>query len=246
MRGGGVLQPLEIDIQRKIFARPGSGGLEVIRDLKIAVPAEEVTCLIGPSGCGKTTILRMLTGLDRDFQGHIDPAPDALNIGMVFQEPRLLPWRTVEQNVRLALPKTRRNADIAAILAELGLSEWAERHPGELSLGMARRVSLARALAIDPDLLVLDEPFVSLDERAAMELRGYVFAAVARKRMTVLMVTHNLREALELADRLILLTPRPARLLAEIPLALPRASRSEGWIEQERRELAGAYPAVLA
>lgn len=246
MRGGGVLQPLEIDILRKTFVRADGSRLEAVRGLKIAVPAGEVTCLIGPSGCGKTTILRIITGLDRDFGGRVEPAADALSIGMVFQEPRLLPWRTVEQNVRLALPKARRNTDIGTILAELGLSEWAKRHPGELSLGMARRVSLARALAIDPDLLVLDEPFVSLDERAAMELRGYVFAAVSRKRMTVLMVTHNLREALELADRLILLTPRPASLLAEIPLALPRASRGERWIEQERRKLTETYPAVLA
>ncbi len=246
MRGGGVLQTLEIDITRKFHQRSGGAPLEVVRNLRLSLAAGEITCLIGPSGCGKTTTLRILLGLDRDFEGRVEPDPNRLKIGMVFQEPRLLPWRTVEENVRLALPAARRGEDIEPLLTELGLSDWRGRHPAELSLGMARRVALARALVVDPEVLVMDEPFVSLDERAAAELRTCVFAAVARKRMTVVMVTHNVREALELGDRLILLTPRPATLMAEVQLTLPRETRSEAWIERQRSRLASLYPSVLA
>jgi NitT/TauT family transport system ATP-binding protein len=168
--------------------------------------------------------------------------PDRLSFGMVFQEPRLLPWRTVETNIRLALAPDERARPLDALLAGLGLSEWRDRYPRELSGGMARRVALARALAVRPDLLILDEPFVSLDARAAAELRALVFGEAERRRTTVLMVTHNLREALHHADRLVLLTPRPARVLDTIELPTSRADRTEDRIEAERRKLTERYP----
>jgi NitT/TauT family transport system ATP-binding protein len=244
MRGVGVPSPLEIRIDRKVFVRRDGAEVEALRGFRATVRPGEVTALIGPSGCGKTTALRILTGLDRDFEGRIEPGPDRLSFGMVFQEPRLLPWRDVETNIRLALPATERARPLDALLAGLGLSEWRDRYPRELSGGMARRVALARALAVRPDLLILDEPFVSLDERAAAELRALVFGEAERRRATVLMVTHNLREALQYADRLVLLTPRPARVLDTIELPHPRAERTEDWIEAERRRLAGCHPVL--
>ena len=173
------------------------------------------------------------------------PGCDRRRVGVVFQEPRLLPWRTVEQNIRLAAPGASARA-LDGLLADFGLQEWRTLYPGELSLGMARRAALARALAIDPDLLILDEPFASLDEHAAAELRALLGSTVRRRRMTVLMVTHDLREALEIADRLILLTPRPAKVLADIRLSTPRDERTKAWVEHERNGLMGRLPALNA
>ena len=128
-------------------------------------------------------------------------------------------------------------------MAELGVGDWRARYPGEISLGMARRVALARALVSEPELLVLDEPFVSLDDRAADGLRDSLVTVLDKGGMSVLMVTHNLREALALADRLVLLTPRPSRVLEEVRLDTPRAERSDIWIEARRRTLARVFAA---
>ncbi|MFE1601819.1 ABC transporter ATP-binding protein [Methylobacterium sp. ID0610] len=234
-----------VAIRRKTYARRGE-RVEAVRDLAFTVAPAETVCLIGPSGAGKTTTLRILLGLDRDFEGSVVPDPASLATGIVFQEPRLLPWRTVEQNVRLSLPRPERGRPLGGLFEELGLTPWRDRYPGELSVGMARRVALARALAIEPRLLVLDEPFVSLDDAAAAALRGAVFGAARRRRAAVLMVTHNVPEALEVADRLLLLTPRPARLVAAVPLATPKAERGRAWLEATRRDLAARFPETVA
>jgi sulfonate transport system ATP-binding protein len=241
----GAQQALEIDITRKVYRRADGATLEAVRDLRLSAGPREFVCLIGPSGCGKTTTLRILLGLDRGFEGQVRPGCDRRRVGVVFQEPRLLPWRTVEQNIRLAAPSASGRA-LDGLLADFGLQEWRTLYPGELSLGMARRAALARALAIDPDLLILDEPFASLDEHAAAELRALLGSIVRRRRMTVLMVTHDLREALGIADRLILLTPRPAKVLADIRLSTPRDERTEAWVEHERNGLMGRLPALNA
>jgi NitT/TauT family transport system ATP-binding protein len=192
--------------------------------------------LVGPSGCGKTTLLRMIAGLDGDFEGSITlPSHGAL--GMVFQEPRLLPWRTVEQNVRLTAPNAK-DDDIAALFATLGLAAHRDHYPGELSLGLARRVALARAFAVHPDLLLLDEPFVSLDDRLAQRLREELAELVKRRPLTTLLVTHNIEEAIGLADRLLFLSASPARVLAQLPLAGPRKAHSPSEIAAIREEIA--------
>ncbi|MGY2048520.1 ABC transporter ATP-binding protein [Methylobacterium sp. JK268] len=236
---------LSVAIRRKTYAARGA-RVEAVRDLAFTIAAGETLCLIGPSGAGKTTTLRILLGLDRDFEGSVTPDPAQLRIGMVFQEPRLLPWRSVAQNVRLSLPRAERDRPLDPLFEELGLTPWRDRYPGELSLGMARRVALARALAVEPRLLVLDEPFVSLDDAAAAALRGAVFGAARRRGAAVLMVTHNVPEALDVADRLLLVTPRPARLAASIPLATPRAQRDRAWQEETRRDLAARFPDTVA
>jgi NitT/TauT family transport system ATP-binding protein len=236
---------LTLTVRRKVYRPAGAEPVDAVRDLVVTVRAGETLCLIGPSGAGKTTTLRILLGLDRDFEGGLTADP-GLRIGMVFQEPRLLPWRTVEENVRLSLPRPERGQSLDALFDELGLSPWRDRYPRALSLGMARRVALARALALAPRLLVLDEPFVSLDDAAAAALRAAVFGSAGTRGAAVLMVTHNVPEALAVADRLLLLSARPASLVAEVPLRTPKAERGRDWGDAMRRDLAVKYPGTVA
>lgn len=199
----------------------------MLRDLEFTVEQNEFACLIGPSGCGKTTTLRLLLGLDHSFEGRIKlPGAGEPRIGMVFQEPVLLPWRTVEENVRLALPKALRGKNLDQLFNALGLATMRAFYPGELSMGLARRAALARALAIEADLLVLDEPFVSLDEATAQQLRHLLLQMWSEHPTTVLMVTHNLQEAIMLADRIIVLSPRPAHVVGSFLIRVPRQSRN--------------------
>ena len=247
MSDAGVRPLIEVRIERKTYATGLGGTADVaVRDLRLVVYPAEVLCLVGPSGCGKTTTLRILLGLDRSFEGHVVPDPKTLAIRIMFQEPRLLAWRTVEQNVRLVLPAARRTLNLDALFGDLGLDDWRGRYPGELSLGLARRVALARALADPPRLLVLDEPFVSLDERAASALRAAVLARAERDGMAIVLVTHNIREALATADRIVVLSQRPANVLGEVELGQGRDDRPPDWIEQQRLALSQRFATLEA
>jgi NitT/TauT family transport system ATP-binding protein len=155
---------------------------------------------------------------------------------MVFQEPRLLPWRTLEQNVRLAAPEAA-GATLDSLFRALGLEAHRNLYPGELSLGLARRASLARAFAVDPDLLLLDEPFVSLDDALAARLRDELAELVSRRPVTTLLVTHNVEEAIGLADRLFLLSASPARVITEVPIERPRMKRTSEEVAKLRGEI---------
>jgi NitT/TauT family transport system ATP-binding protein len=197
-----------------------------VRGLKLRLEAGTFGALIGPSGCGKTTILKIAAGIDPDFRGYIR-TPGAGRLGIVFQEPRLLPWRTVEQNIRLALAPEDTAADLTELVEILGLGSHLARYPGELSLGLARRAAIARAFAVQPDFLLLDEPFVSLDETVAARLRDELVALTTRTKVTTLFVTHNLDEAIQLSDRLFFLSDRPTRIIAEKSLPPPRGKRSK-------------------
>jgi len=194
----------------------------VIQQIAFTLRHGEMVAFVGPSGCGKTTMLRIIAGLDHDYEGTVVRPPGTL--GVVFQEPRLLPWRTVEENVRLVAPKAD-DAKLTALFAALELAAHRGHFPGELSLGLARRVALARAFAVEPSLLILDEPFASLDAALAARLRDELAMLVERSPVTTLLVTHDVDEAVRLADRLIVLSPRPARILANlaIPAARPRS-----------------------
>jgi ABC-type nitrate/sulfonate/bicarbonate transport system ATPase subunit len=236
MSPAGVRNRLDVAIKQKCFRAASGGNLQVLGKLSFSLGAGEVAALVGPSGCGKTTLLRIIAGLDRDFDGTV-ALPAHGTLGMVFQEPRLLPWRTVEQNVRLAAPAAT-DASLAALFKTLGLAAHRDHFPGELSLGLARRVALARAFAVEPDLLLLDEPFVSLDDALAIRLREELAELVNRRPVTTLLVTHNVEEAIGLADRLLLLSPSPARVLAEVPVARPRAARSADELAAMREEIA--------
>jgi NitT/TauT family transport system ATP-binding protein len=225
-QSAGDAAPLELRIDAKTFLSADGTSVEVVRGLHLRLEAGSFGALIGPSGCGKTTILKIAAGLDVDFRGQVR-IPGSGRLGMVFQEPRLLPWRTVEQNIRLALPAHEAAADLTELIEILGLGSHLTRYPGELSLGLARRAAIARAFAPHPDFLLLDEPFVSLDEAVADRLRNELVALTTRTRVTTLFVTHNLAEAIQLADRLFFLSDRPARIILEKSLPPPRGTRSK-------------------
>jgi NitT/TauT family transport system ATP-binding protein len=237
---------LEIAITEKRFVATDGSPLTAIRDLSFRIEDGEFVCLIGPSGCGKTTTMRIILGLDNDFAGSVtfDPREDC-RVGMMFQEPVLLPWRTVEQNVRLALPKAARTRNIDALFDTLGLSQMGGFFPRELSLGLARRVAMARAFAVEPSLLMLDEPFMSLDEETAQRLRGLLLAVWRARPTSVLMVTHNLREAVELADRIILLTPRPGTIRGIVPITEARGARDPQTVAAIVDEISSQYPGLV-
>jgi len=236
MSPAGVPGRLDVHIKQKSYRTASGGRLHVLGELSIALASGEVAALVGPSGCGKTTLLRIVVGLDRDFEGSVR-LPAHGRLGIVFQEPRLLPWRTVEDNVRLAAPQAT-DAALKTLFATLGLAEHRRHYPGELSLGLARRVALARAFAVEPDLLVLDEPFVSLDAALATRLRAELAELVARRPVTTLLVTHNVEEAIGLADRVFLLSASPARVLADVPIEQPRSAHSTAQLSAIRDDIA--------
>ena len=212
---------LSVEIAEKRF-----GGRSILGPLAFTLDAGEILAIVGPSGCGKTTLLRIVGGLDPNYRGtvrwHGSAAP---RMGTVFQAPRLLPWRTVRQNLDLVRPPGGDAAARDRLLEQLGLAAARDAFASELSLGMARRLALARALVVEPDLVLLDEPFVSLDEAAAATARQVLLDAWRARPAAMLLVTHDLGEAATLADRILLLSRDPARVIdtVSVPAPLRRA-----------------------
>jgi ABC-type nitrate/sulfonate/bicarbonate transport system ATPase subunit len=213
---------LRVDIAAKRFA-----GRTVLGPLAFTLDAGEILAIVGPSGCGKSTLLRIAGGLDPDYDGRLTwgdgPMP---RIGTVFQAPRLLPWRTVRQNLDLVLPPGAEGAAGDALLRTLGLWPVRDAFAQTLSVGMARRLAIARAFAIEPELVLLDEPFVSLDEAMAAQARQVLLDAWQQRRIAALLVTHDLVEAAALADRILLLSESPARVIRT--LTVPPDQRRAG------------------
>lgn len=195
-------------------------GLQALADLDLELLPGEFLTLIGPSGCGKSTLLRLIAGLLPAAQGQLE-RPPRLPCGFVFQSPTLLPWRTVEANVSLPLELegiSRRDAKERAreLLSLVGLTDSVKAFPAQLSGGMRMRVSIARALAVRPSLLLLDEPFAALDDITRNRLQEDLLSLRSREGFTTLMVTHNIAEAAFLSDRVLVVTPRPGRIHAEV------------------------------
>jgi sulfonate transport system ATP-binding protein len=211
---------LEVSIRSKAYVAASGLPRQALREVAFILEKGRVGAIIGPSGCGKTTLLRIVAGLDRRFDGAV-ALPDSGRLAVVFQEPRLLPWRSVEDNMRLAAPEID-EAELAALFVTLGLVEHRRDYPGELSLGLARRAALARALAIHPDLLLLDEPFASLDAATATGLVEELTDLIEARPVTTLLVTHDIGAAIRLADTVFVLSSGPARLLAQIAIPEPR------------------------
>lgn len=239
---------VRIDIQDKTFPAAGDARPhQAIAGLDFILHSNEFVCLVGPSGCGKTTLLNIIAGLDRDFRGKItlDKQGGAPRIGYVFQNPRLLPWRTVRENIALALPEGIPDSTIDSLLAAMNLSDMQHVYPERLSLGMSRRVAIIRAFAVDPDILLLDEPFVSLDPPTARQVRSLLLRLWEQRPHSILFVTHDLREAITLADRLIFLNAPPMHVLSEIPVDIPRADRDdEAAVEAFRQQLIANHPKI--
>lgn len=235
-----ALTGLRVDVREKRFPAVGEAPpLVALRNLRFSVGPGEFVCLIGPSGCGKTTLLNIIAGLDRDYAGTIQlPTGSARSptIGYVFQEPRLLPWRTVVENINLVLsPAQQRNGIADELLSATGLAEFRHSYPERLSVGMSRRVALARAFAVEPDLLLMDEPFVSLDEPTAQRLRELLLEIWSRRPTTVLFVSHDTREVARLPDRVVVMSASPGTVEAVVPISVPRSERSDPKVLEELR-----------
>ncbi len=224
---GGALPAVSLDGVSKVFGTAGN-ATAALDHVSLAVRPREFVCLLGASGCGKSTLLNLVAGLDRPTGGSLTVASN--RPGLMFQEAALFPWLTVQGNVDLALklahvPKATRKARTQELLALVHLDEFAKRRPHELSGGMRQRVALARALAQQTDLLLMDEPFGALDAMTRDLLHDEIEDLWSTTDLTVLFVTHNVREAVRLGDRVILLSSRPGRIAHEYPITIPRPRR---------------------
>ncbi len=226
---------LKVDHLRKQFCERGVPPCLAVEDATFSINKGEVVCIMGPSGCGKSTLLRMITGLetaDSGVVGASDGAPAfSPSTAIVFQEHALFPWLTVYENVKYGLNLEVRKKSVAdphsKVMDYLSLCKvnaFADSHPYQLSGGMRQRAAIARALVVEPDILVMDEPFSSLDPRTRLELEDEILKIQNKTGTTILMVTHSPEDAVYIADRIIMLTGRPAKVkeIVSVPFARPR------------------------
>lgn len=229
------------DLSKFYMLREGQRKI-ALRDVQLSVQPGEFICLLGPSGCGKTTLLNILSGLDRKYEGSVGFTSQQRGtaegrkkekpiMSYMFQESRLLPWLTVRENIRFVMDAGHASAagpKIEQWLQRVGLEGHGDYYPMQLSVGMQQRVAVARALIIKPELLFMDEPFSSLDELTALNMRKELLELWREQRCTVVFVTHNPLEAVYLADRVMIMTPGPGRIVEEINVSalLPRPRNS--------------------
>jgi sulfonate transport system ATP-binding protein len=232
-----------IDGVTKVFPA-GSGSVTALDDISLTVRQGEFVCILGASGCGKSTLLNLVAGLEAPTAGSVHRAGEP---SFMFQDAALFPWLSVEQNVDLPLklrkvPKAERRARVAQLLDMVQLGAFAKRQPHELSGGMRQRAALARALARDAEVLLMDEPFGALDAMTRDVLHDELERIWRTTGQTILFVTHNVREAARLGDRIVLLTSRPGRVAEEFPVDIPRPRRIE---DPDVAALAGVVTARL-
>jgi len=224
------MEKLKIRGLDKTFLSEKNVKVEAIKDMTFDVRDEEFLCIVGPSGCGKTTLLRIIAGLERPTKGDIvwvNKKSKGHQIGFVFQNDALLPWRSAYSNIAFGLemkdmPKKKIDETVKNLIEFMNLKGFEGSYPKELSGGMQKRVAIARALAVDPDLLLMDEPFVSLDAQTRNILQRELLRVWDKRKNTVIFITHNVDEAVFLADRVLILTARPTKVKAEVIIDLPR------------------------
>lgn len=205
----------------------GRARQPVLGPIDVAIERGSFVVLTGPSGCGKSTLLNIVAGLDRDYDGRVSFDPPNQEVTYVFQSPRLLPWRTVRENIALVLPDgDPRARRIPEMLARVGLEDAADAYPERLSLGMQRRAALARGFILEPSVLLMDEPFVSLDDPTAQALRQLLIDLCAARSTTVMFVTHDRHEAVTLATRILRIGGTPATVQGDAEVRLTRDERS--------------------
>jgi sulfonate transport system ATP-binding protein len=226
MNGGASIR---ISVKRKIFPSVGNREAQVVlSDVSFEVAPRSFLVITGPSGCGKSTLLNIIAGLDTDYDGDVDLGPARDRLAFIFQTPRLLPWRTVYENIALVLPSgDPRRAEIPAMLERVGLAEAANAYPERLSLGMQRRAALARGFILQPEILLMDEPFVSLDDPTATSLRELLMELWHSQPTTVLFVTHDRSEAIQLGTRILRLSPGEASVAQDAVVNLNDAERRD-------------------
>jgi NitT/TauT family transport system ATP-binding protein len=230
----GPSAPASIAVSLRGVTKVYDSGVAALGPLDLEVRKGEFVSLLGPSGCGKSTALRLIAGLNVPTSGtvgvsyHSGQVRAGDSVGFVFQEPTLMPWTSVRENVRLPLklaraPTAESEARVHQALAQVGLSEFADAFPRELSGGMKMRVSLARALVTDPNILLMDEPFAALDEITRFRLNNDLLSLWRNLQKTIIFVTHSVFESVYLSQRIVVMTSRPGRLSAEIRIDAPEA-----------------------
>jgi NitT/TauT family transport system ATP-binding protein len=245
---------IELDRVSKAFANEETGQLvQALHNVSLGVDENEFVCLLGPSGCGKSTLLNLVAGFERPTAGRVlfegRPVQAAgPERGVVFQDPTLFPWLTVAQNVdfglrNIGLGAAERRRKTDRFVSLVGLSDFARARPHQLSGGMKQRVQLARVLALDPRALLMDEPFGALDAQTRDRLQDQLLDIWENYRKTVLFVTHNVQEAVYLADRVAVLAPAPGGITADVPISIPRPRSRHS---EQAREASMALTAVLA
>ena len=245
---------MEVDHVSVTFT-DGESDLGALQDVSFEVRQGELVCLIGPSGCGKSTLLRVIGGLLEPTSGEVHLHDHSCigpcdEVGIVFQTSNLMPWRTALRNITLPLELQGVDAATAqqrarSLIGQVGLSGFEQSYPRQLSGGMAQRVAIARALVHDPELLLLDEPFGALDALTRERMNLELLRIWEARHKTVILVTHNIQEAILLADRVLVLSPRPGRITAEFPIALPRPRSQEQVYEAAFLELAREIRAAI-
>ncbi len=233
-----------IDVHKSFLGVKGR-EIKVLNGISFHVKKGEFVCLLGPTGCGKTTLLRIISGLERQDKGIVKVnVENRGGVGFMFQKPSLFPWRTVLKNVEFGLelkgvPKEQRKEIALKYLSLVGMEKFSENYPHELSGGMEKRVTLARSLATDPDVLLMDEPFVYLDAQTRNTLQEEIISIWEKTRKTVIFVTHSVDEAVFLADRVLLMTALPSTIKEEFPVTLkrPRDRTSPEFVEIRKEVL---------